>query len=218
MFDKNEDPVLRNHTTAGLRGFDLSEVKTELWEMYNTVENENYKSNLAYLLLTADTAMAYQAFYELYLTRDGHIQKNALLNLAQLRPHESTAWYLKGIQLKDWMTANLAMDSLITSTNFRIDDLLKLYNNSDVSEETQWRIVFVLGQRKEPESIPSLVAALKDESWLVRNEAAVGLSRYSAGEVLDEMKAMKKDSHLFVRENAKWVIEQLKRNKINMNP
>ena len=210
LFDKNEDPVLRNHATAGLKGMNLSDVKTELWEMYNSTENESYKSNLAYLFLTADTAMAYRAFYELFQTQDGYIQKNALLNLAQLRPNESTSWFLKGIQLDDWMTSNLAMDSLITSRSFKPDDLLSAYNQLGVSEETQWRIIYVFGHRQEAESVPVLVDALQNESWIVNNEAAVGLSRFNAQQVLDKMKALKNDNRPFVRQNAKWVIKNVK--------
>ena len=210
LFDKNEDPVLRNHAIAGLRGMNLSDEKTELWEMYNSAENESYKFNLAYLFLTADSAMAYQAFCELYLTQDGYSQKNALINLAQLRPNESTSWFLKGIQLNDWMTSNLAMDSLITSLNFRAEDLLLVYNQLGVSEETQWRIIYVFGHRQEAEFIPVLVDALQNESWLVNNEAAVGLSHFGPELVLDQLKELKNDSRPFVRRNAKWVIEKLK--------
>ncbi len=210
LFDKNEDPILRNHATAGLRGFDLSNVNIELWEMYNDVENESYKSNLAYLLLTADTAMAYKAFYELYHTKDGHIQKGALLNLAQLRPAESTGWYVKGIQLDDWMTSNLAMDSLIVSKDFKSNDLISLYKQANVSEESRWRIVYVFGKRNEPESLPFLFEAFQNESWLIHTEATVALSRFEADQLLGEIKVLKNDSKSFIRNNAKWVIRQLK--------
>ena len=160
LFDKNEEPILRNHATAGLRGFDLSEVKTEIWELFQEMENDSYKSNLAHLLLTADTALAYKAFHELYHSQDGHIQKNALLNLVRLRPKESTAWFLKGIQVDDWMTANLAMDSLITSSYFKSDALHSIYKQSEVNQEIQWRIIFVFGHRKEAESLSVLVESL----------------------------------------------------------
>ena len=210
LFDNNEDPVIRNHAIAGLKGMNLSDVKMELWELYNLAENESYKSNLAYLFLTADTAMAYKAFFELYQTQNGYIQKIALLNLAQLRPNELNSWYLKGIQLDDWMASNLAMDSLITSGSFKPDDLLSAYNQLEVTEETQWRIIYVFGHRQEAESVPVLVEALQNESWLVHNEAVVGLSRFKPEQVLDQMKAFKKDSRPFVRKNAKWVIDKLK--------
>lgn len=212
LFDSNEDPILRNHATAGLRGFDLSDEKMQLWKLYNDNLNESYKSNLAHLLLTADTAMAYQAFYELYITQDGHIQKNALLNLVKLRPEESTTWFLKGIQLDDWMTANLTMDSLVTSRNFKLGDLLSVYEQPGQDEEVIWRIIFVFGHRNESESVPVLVEALQNESWLVRTEAAVGLSRFEPRQVLEDMKALRNDSRSFVRRDAKWVIEKMKSN------
>jgi HEAT repeat protein len=209
LFDRNEDPVLRNQVTAGLKGFDLEDVKEELWEVFNELSDEFRKSNIAHLLLTADTAMAYQAFCELYKT-DGYIKKTALWNLVKLRPDESTLWFLDGIQVEDWMTANLAMDSLVTSDYFIAEDLLSVYYDSERSEEIRWRIVYIFGHRCEPESIPLLLDALQEESWLIHTEAAVGLCRFTPKLVIPEIKALKKDPRSYVRNNSTWVIRQLK--------
>ena len=211
LFNKNEDPILRNHATAGLRGWNLSDVKDELWELYNEKDFESYKSNIAHLLLTADTALAYKAFHELYQTQDGYGQRIALQNLIQLRPEESTTWLLDAIQGEDWMTSNLAMDSLINSLHFNTNGLLSVYNNPGINEKVQWRIIYVFGHRKEVESIPFLVQALKNESWLVNTEAAVGLCSFEKEQVLKEMKALKNDSRPFVRNNVNWVLKQLKK-------
>ena len=210
LFDRNEDPVLRNQVTAGLKGFDLTEVKEELWEVYEEYSNDFRKSNIADLLLTADTAMAYQAFQELYNT-DGYVKKTALLNLVSLRPEESTMWFLDGIQMDDWMTANLAMDSLVTSDYFVAEDLLSLYQKSDLNEEVRWRIVYIFGHRNEPESVSLLLKALQEESWLVHTEAAVGLCRFDPDKVVSEMKSLNKDPRPYVRNNSAWVIQQIKR-------
>lgn len=210
LFDDDEIPDLRNRATASLRGFDLSEVKTELFKLYEETENQFHKSNLASLLLTADTALAYKAFYELYLTQDAHIQRYALQNLIQLRPKESTFWLLNAIRGADWMTANLVMDSLITSRNFKYDDLISVYHKSNQNEEVQWRITYILGHRRESKSISFLIDALQNESWLVNNEAAVGLCRFNPEQVLGKMKMLKNDSRPFVKNNASWIIKQLK--------
>jgi hypothetical protein len=55
LFDRREDPVTRNQVTTGLKGFDLSDVKDELWKLYEEATDEFYKLNLAGLLMTADT-------------------------------------------------------------------------------------------------------------------------------------------------------------------
>jgi HEAT repeat protein len=209
LFDESEIPDLRNRATAGLRGFDLSDVKTKLWELYRKTENQFYKSNLAALLLTADTTLAYNAFSELYETQDGHIQRFALQSLIQLRPRESTTWLLDAIQGEDWMTGNLAMDSLITSNNFKPNELISVYNKTETSDEVQWRITFIFGKRNEESSIPFLIGALQNESWLVHNEATVALSRFNPDVVLEKLKALKKDDRPYVRINAKWVIKQI---------
>lgn len=190
LFNREEDPVLRNQVTAGLRGFKLTEVKDQLWGLFKEESNEFHKSNLANLLLTSDTTMAYKSFEELYNTCDGHVQRNALLNLVRIRPHESTTWYLKAILGDDWMTSNAAMDSLITSDYFNAGKLLESYHKPGIGEEIKWCIVYIFGHRAEPESIQLLAEALQDESWLVHTEAAVGLSRFDSKKVIPEMKKL----------------------------
>lgn len=209
LFDPTEDPALRNHTTAGLKGFNLTEVRDKLWYLFNEESNENYKSNLANLLMTADTSLAYKAFKELYNTFDGHVQRGALMNLVIIRPGESTSWFIKGIQMNDWMTSNLAMDSLVTSDYFDADDLISVYNEHGTGDEVKWRIVYIFGHRAESESIPLLVEALQNESWLIRNEAAVGLCRFEPEQVIPQMTELKNDSREYIRKNYRWVIQHI---------
>jgi hypothetical protein len=209
LFDRTEDPVVRNQVTAGLKGFNLSYVKDELWKVFEEVPGEFRKSNIAHLLMTADTAMAYRSFLELYTTCDGYVQKTALGNLVTLRPQESTRWYMDAIQLDDWMTANMAMDSLIVTTYFVSDDLISVYHKSEVREEIKWRIVFVFGHRNEPGSVPLLMEAFLDKSWLVHTEAAVGLCRFDPDHIIPKMKDLKNDPRPYVRKNSSWVIRQM---------
>lgn len=209
LFDENEAPEIRNRTTAGLSGFDLSHVNTKLWELFSGFENQFYKSNIAHLLLSADTAMAYRAFYELYQTQDGHIGRNALQKLAFLRPGESTNWYLNALQGEDWMTANLAIDSLISASSLNADLLLSVYYLPDIDEEVQWRIVYVLSQRINSANIPFFCEALKSESWLVRTESAIALTKLNKEEVLKQLVVLQNDSAEVVRNNARWVIREL---------
>lgn len=112
-----------------------------------------------------------RSFLELYGICDGFVQKTALLHLVRIRPEESTAWFLDGLQKEDWMTANLAMDSLVASAHFAPDELLARYHQAGIGEEVQWQIVFVFGHRQEPGSIPLLLEAFREESWLVHTEA-----------------------------------------------
>jgi len=210
LFNRSEDPELRNQVIAGLKGFDLSDVKEELWGVFEEAENEFYKMNMANLLMTADTSMAYQSCYEIYNNYDGYVKKSALLNLVRLRPQESTAWFLNGLQIDDWMTANMAMDSLVDTRYFATNELISLYHKPDAGEEVQWRIVFIFSHRNVPESIPLLLEAFQDESWLVHTEAAVGLCRFNPEKVIAEMKALRKDSRAYVRNNSQWVIDIMK--------
>jgi len=209
LLDRKEDPVLRNHVTAGLKGFDLSHVSEELWNLYKEQTNEFYRLNIAALLASSDTSMAYRAYRELYLDSDGYCRQQALKNLAQLRPHESTHWFMEGIQADDWMTGNLAMDSLVSTIHFDPDALLRCYHRSGTPEEVRWRIIYILGHRAEQAYLDLLVEALSDPGWLVHNEAAVALSRMPPGQVLPAMKRMGEGSGWEIECRAAWVIGQM---------
>ena len=211
LFDPTEDPALRNHTTAGLKGFNLAEVRDKLWDLFNEESNESYKSNLANLLMTADTSLAYKAFKELYNTFDGHVQRGALMNLVMIRPGESTSWFLKGIQLDDWMTGNLAMDSLLSSYYFDADVLISVFNEPGSGEKVKWRITYIFGHRQEPESLALLFDAIQDASWLVHTEAAVGLCHFEPEQIIPEMKKLRNDSRNYVRNNSRWVIKHIEK-------
>lgn len=210
LFNRNEDPVLRNQVTAGLSGFDLTENSDDLWQLFKEETNEFHKSNLAHLLINADAELAYHAFKELYSTTDGHVQKSALLNLVQLRPEESTNWLLDGLQLNDWMTSNLAMDSLVSSVHFEGDQLFAIYNDPESCEEVKWRIVYVWGHRQEDQSIPFLIKALQDESWLVHTEAAIGLSQLNPMMVIPGLNGLQDDQPLYIQNNVRWILNQFK--------
>jgi hypothetical protein len=157
-------------------------------------------------MVQADTAMAYNAFVELYSENNAWVQRSALINLVQIRPHEFTHWFLKGLQADDWMTGNLAMDSLVSSSRFRYRDLLAVYHQAGTSEEVRWRIVYIFGQRGEPELVPLLIEAFQDDSWLVHTEATVALGRLEPNEVVPHIEPFRKDSRSWVRNNARWVI------------
>jgi len=210
LTDRSEDPTLRNQVTNGLKGHDLSYATRELWKVYEEESNPWLRSNIADILLTSDTALAYQAYREIYHANDGYLKQQSLLKMVQLRPGESTTWYLKGLQTGDWMTANLAMDSLITTRHIIPEKLVDLYNHSETVEEVRWRIVYIMGNRELPESLPLLVNALRDPSWLNYNEAAVGLSRMPADQVIPAMKELLNDSNPLVVKNADWVIRNRK--------
>lgn len=210
LFDPTEDPVLRNHATAGLKGFNLTEVSDKLWYLFNEESNESYKSNLANLLMTADTSLAYKAFKELYNTCEGHLQRGAMMNLVIIRPRESTIWFLKALLSNDWMTANLAMDSLVVSEYFDADALISVFSEPGSGEEVKWRITYIFGHRAGPESISLLTEALQDEYWLVHTEATVGLCRFKPENVIPEMTKLKNDSRTYVRNNSRWVIQNIK--------
>jgi len=208
LADKEDFPAFALHGI--LKGHDLSGASKELWKVFNEKSDEFFRLNVADILRTSDTTLAYLAYREIYPAVEGYVKQQALLNIVRLRPGESTSWFLDGLQTGDWQTANLAMDSLISTTHFYPGELVDLYKQSGTPEETRWRIVFIMGHRDVPESLPLLVEALRDPGWLVYNEAAVGLSRLPSEKVNPRMKELLADPDFQVRSNARLVIKKLK--------
>ena len=175
LFDAEEEWGLRNQIIPSLGGFNLVEEKDRLWELFMDPLSERYKGNIASLLVYSDTSKAYYAYLDLFHGGDGYMRMQSMCNLAMLRPHESSYWYVEGIKGKDWWTACTAMDSLISLRNIDPVLLIDLFNQPDVSEETRWRVTHIFSKQVIPESLRFLKMASKDPSWLVSIEARCAL-------------------------------------------
>jgi HEAT repeat protein len=209
LMDRSEELGLRNQVIPGLRGYDLSHLSGELWKMYHEEDRISWRLNMAGLLDYSDTALAYQAYEQLYLVSDGYHRQQALKNLVRLRPEESSYWFKEGIQLDDWMAANLAMDSLVVTIHFDPEQLLQLYDQTGTPETVRWRIIYIFGHRPEREYLEILVEALSDPGWLVHNEAAVALTRMPPDRVTTALQQLEttQDGELAGRVN--WILDNL---------
>ncbi len=208
LLDRNETMTLRNHVTNGLKGYDLSKHSEVLWKVFQEEEDAFFKLNLADILKTSDPFLAYQAYESLYLDSEGYCKQQALKNLVTLNPGEASNWYLAAIQVDDWMTANLAMDSLISTRHFTPGRITRLYRRSGTPEVVRWRIIYVLGQRPEMNFLSLQVEALSDPGWLVQNEAALGLSRRPPGLVIPELNKVEQSGDHELVSRVGWVKSQ----------
>ena len=208
LSDRSETLELRNQVTNGLKGFDLSNVSDELMDIFREEENTFFRLNIAGILDTSDPLLAYQAYSELYEGSDGYCKQQALKNLVRLRPHESSDWYISALQTGDWMTANLAMDSLKITSQFTPNRLVRLYYRNDTPEIVRWRIIHVMGHRSEKNYMDLLLDALQDPDWLVHNEAALALSRMPRELVLPELRYLEQFGEEDQVLRAAWVIRQ----------
>ena len=208
LLDRSETLQLRNQVTSGLKGYDLSQASGELWKVYQEEKDEFFRLNIADILKTSDPSMAYQAYEGLYNGSEGYCKQQALKNLIRLRPQEATDWYISAIQADDWMTANLAMDSLVSTRQFAPGRIIRLYHRDDTPEIVRWRIIHILGHRPEKNYLYLQLEAISDPGWLVHNEAALALSRMSPEQVLPELRYMEQsgDNELVAR--ASWVRDQ----------
>jgi len=208
LMDRSETSELRNHVTNGLKGHDLSHVSDELWTIYQEEENVFFRLNIAGILSTSDPFLAYQAYEDLYISSEGYCKQQALRNLALLRPRESSDLYISAIQSDDWMTANLAMDSLVSTSQFTPGRIIRLYHRAGTPELVRWRIIHVLGHRPEKNYLNLHLEALSDPGWLVHNEAALALSRMPPELVLPELRYLEQSDEMDLVRRAGWVISQ----------
>jgi len=208
LMDRSEIPELRNQVTNGLKGHDLSYASEELWKIFQEEEDAFFRLNIAGILNTSDPFLAYQAYEELYIDSEGFYKQQALRNLVQLSPEESSEWYLSALQSDDWMTANLAMDSLVSTRHFTPGRIIRLFHKAGTSELVRWRIIHVLSQRHETNYLNLHLEALSDPGWLIHNEAALALSSLPRDLVLPELRYMEQSGDLELVGRVEWVISQ----------
>ena len=205
LMDRSETSELRNQVTNGLKGHDLSHVSNELWKIYQEEEDVFFRLNIAGILNTSDPFLASQAYEELYISSEGYCKQEALKNLLRLRPQESTDLYMSALQADDWMTANLAMDSLVSTEKFIPGRIIRLYHRAGTSEVVRWRIIHVLGHRPEKNYLDLHLEALSDPGWLVHNEAALALSRLPPDLVLPELIYHEQSGDMELLSRVGWV-------------
>jgi len=208
LMNRSETLQLRNQVTNGLKGHDLSHASDELWKIYQEEEDEYFRLNIAGILNTSDLFLAYQAYEELYISSEGYIKQQALKNLVRLRPHESADLYISALQADDWMTSNLAIDSLVATSHFPSGRIIRLYHRGATSEIVRWRIIHIIGLRPERNHMNLLLEALSDPGWLVHNEAALVLSRMPPEQVLPELRYLEQSGDPDLVSRAGWVISQ----------
>ncbi|MCP4313653.1 MAG: hypothetical protein GY790_20560 [Bacteroidetes bacterium] len=209
LLNRSETFELRNHITRGLKGYDLSHAADELWKIFQEEENEYFKLNIAGILSSSGLFLAYQAYEELYISSEGYCKQQALKNMVRLEPQESTDLYISALLGDDWMTANLAMDSLIASSHLAPGRIIRLYHRRDTPEIVRWRIIHVMGQRLERNYMDLHLEALSDPGWLVHNEAALALSRMPQHLVLPELRFLEQSGEEEEVLRAGWVIRQI---------
>ena len=174
LLNEEEDMRIRNQVTGILKNYELSKYKYELESLFKKA-SINLQYNVGVLLLKADDHMAYSAFETIFETHDFYGKKQAIRYLTELKPEKAIYWYLEAIQSNDWMTANFGMDQLIDASHLNVDILIDIYQQEREDEEIRWRITYIMRMRNTIDTIAFLINALQDESWLVYNEAAVGL-------------------------------------------
>ena len=208
LMDRNETTGLRNQVTNGLKGYDLSRYSDELWKIFQEEEGEFFRLNIAGIMVSGDPLLAYQAYEDLYSGSKGYCKQQSLKNLVRLMPQRSMELYLSALQSDDWMTANLAMDSLTVTGRFSPGRFIRLYHRAGTPGVVRWRIIHVMGRRPEKNYLDLLLDALSDPDWLVNNEAALWLSGMPPERVLPELRFLQQSGDPDLSERAGWVMGQ----------
>ncbi len=73
----------------------------------------------------------------------------------------------------------------------------------------RWQAACALGRITADEAAETLVPALRDPDWRVRNEAAVGLARGRAARIRPALHALAEDADPEVRAEAAWILSEM---------
>jgi hypothetical protein len=75
-------------------------------------------------------------------------------------------------------------------------------------------VAWVLGRIESEKAIEPLIEVLADSDWMVRDEAAVALTKMNSEKVIEPLNVALKNQAGHVREPATWILSQIELNKV----
>jgi len=76
-----------------------------------------------------------------------------------------------------WMINEYARNILVKKGEGVLEPLNNILNNEENSEFMRWKAIWVIKGMETDKKMPILQNALKDKSWVIRNEAEVALNK-----------------------------------------
>jgi HEAT repeat protein len=238
--DKSLTPHLRTTIARTMGGFKSEKSVEPLLDVLNDrqVESE-VRGAAAYALKFANRDDVIESLILALNDRDRHIRGGAVASLGKMGTQRSILallmvlkdedamirWrvigylrqqkdktlahhFVRALADNDWMVREIAKKALVDIGEPVLETLGKTLKSP--LAHIRWEVVCILGRIKSQKSIGVLVEALKDNDWMVCNEAAVALIRIKSERSRQPLTRLLKHKNRSIREEAAWVLKNLK--------
>ena len=109
-----------------------------------------------------------------------------------------------------WGAREDAVKVLLGKDQGVVEHLVKILNDENSSKTAQWEAIRILGQKNPGKHTALFIEALKDDDWMIRNQAAVILARLKAPKTVDPLINLLNDENRHTREEAAWILGEMK--------
>ncbi len=142
---------------------------------------------------------------------DSYIQQNVFESLQGMNSAKVIEAYIEALKDESWSVREGSVSALTDIGEPAIEFLHKALKNQEI--HTRWEATRILGRIQAQASIRPLIEMLQDPDWMVRNEAAVALSR-TGKEEIEELLIESLDIHSgSISVEAVWILGEMKAEK-----
>jgi len=210
--NKESEPVLRREA-----GYALGDIQSEraVVSLIKALKENNIIINMGaiYALGHIGSDKAVEALIDALDYADGYVRGQIYSNLRRLQPEREHELLFMALEDELWGAREDAVEALLEIGEPVYEHLIKILSDIESSCIARWETVRILGIINSEKFTEPLIEALRDEEWMVRNEAAVALSRINSDKAAELLIVLLKDKNSYVREEAAWILGEIKSEK-----
>ena len=136
------------------------------------------------------------------------VRASAIKNLAKFRSEKVVDIIIDALKDSMWSVRHTAKEILLKMGLADCDKVTALMR--DKNGRTRWNVLHLIGKSGAKDNTGLFINALKDPDWMVRNEAAVALSRIKGSEHIGKLIKLLDNKNPDVREESAWILGELK--------
>jgi HEAT repeat protein len=212
FLDKDESPDLRANAGSALTGYRLVDSEGALLELLKE-DGVGIRIVTLHRLAEIGSEKANEAIIDSTRDEDNWVRINALTLLENIETDRTLGILVEALKDDAWGVRNHAAKALVEKGAQVVHPLIRVLDDDGWPETSRRYTCWILSKIESMDVLGALTEALRDESWLVRNEAAVSLARINHEMSVEPLKRMLKDEKPHVREEAAWVLGEMKRDE-----
>lgn len=205
--DKEIDPIVTRGATYGL-GF-LKAVKAVPMLIESLDDNHTaVRMGIVYALGQIGTDEAVDGLIQSLDDTDGYVRRMSYSYLRTLKPDKNIEFLTLSLRDKDWGVREDAIEDLVKLEDATVDILIQIIE--DKKNPARWQAVRILGKIQAEKASLEIVALLKDDDWMIRNEAAVALALINTKWIIAPLLGLLSGIDKKSCESAAWILGEIR--------